>query len=102
MIDRKFTIKASNRGSGAKHTEEDSLLFLAKDKALLPMLRAYKRECKRLGAHTEHLDSIEDLIWRVKKWQTANKNLVKTPDTDPITEAFAFQEGFSTEGESME
>ena len=37
-IDRKYTILAVNPSSGREHTEEDSVLFLPKDRAFLAIL----------------------------------------------------------------
>ena len=79
MIDRKFKILAVNPCKGAIYTEENSMLFCAKDKALVPTLEAYHNECMRLGCGLEHLESIELLISRVGTFQQTEK---RVPDTD--------------------
>ena len=53
MIDRKYKILAVNPCSGNIHTEEDSILFLAKDRGVIRMLDTYLDECKRLKCGPE-------------------------------------------------
>ncbi|MFZ5760963.1 MAG: hypothetical protein ACOY32_15205 [Thermodesulfobacteriota bacterium] len=79
-IDWKYKIKAVNPCSGNEHTEDDSILFLAKDKAVPAMLRAYAAECERMGTNQAHLDSIRLLMARVDDYQS--KSGAKVPDTD--------------------
>ena len=80
MIDRKYKILAVNPCSGNIHTEDDAILFLAKDLAVLPMLVTYAEECSLLGCEDTHIDSINLLIERVEEYQKAHK--IKVPDTD--------------------
>lgn len=80
MIDRKYKILAVNPCSGNVHNEEDSILFLAKDLAVLPMLEAYVEECSLLGCEDTHIDSVTLLIERVEKYQKTITS--KIPDTD--------------------
>lgn len=79
-IDRKYKINAVNPCSGNTHDENDSILFLAKDKAVPAMLRAYREECIRLGANPAHIESIALLIDRVERYQSYIAS--KVPDTD--------------------
>ena len=79
-IDRKYKITAVNPCSGNTHDENDSVLFLAKDKALPAALKAYYWECKRLGSNPAHCESIALLIERVEKYQKDIE--AKVPDTD--------------------
>lgn len=80
MIDRKYKILAVNPCSGNFHTEDDSVLFLAQDLALLPALRKYAEECGLLGCEDAHIESINLLISRIEVYQ---KDVVsKVPDTD--------------------
>lgn len=80
-IDRKYIINAINPCSKNVHTEKDSVLFLAKDKAFLEgALPGYKQKCIELGANPAHIESIDLLIERVKKYQEEIES--KTPDTD--------------------
>lgn len=79
-IDRKYKIDAVNPCSGNTHNENDSILFLAKDKALPDTLRFYRERCRELGANPAHLDSVTLLIGRVEQCQRIFES--KTPDTD--------------------
>ena len=79
-IDRKYQIHAVNPCSRNTHSEYDSILFLAKDKAVPAMLRAYLKESEKLGANPAHLESIGLLIGRVEQYQREVE--AKTPDTD--------------------
>ena len=79
-IDRKYKIHAVNPCSRNTHDEHDSILFLAKDKAVPAMLRAYLKESEKLGANPAHLESIGLLIGRVEQYQREVE--AKTPDTD--------------------
>lgn len=79
-IDRKYRIAAVNPCSGNTHDESDSMLFLAKDKAVPAMLRTYRDESARLGANPAHIESIGLLIERVEQYQRDIE--AKVPDTD--------------------
>lgn len=79
-IDRKYKITAVNPCSGNMHTENDSILFLAKDRAVPAMLRAYRAECELIGANPAHIESIALLIERVEEYQRDTES--KVPDTD--------------------
>ncbi len=78
-IDRKYHIEASNPTSGSHHTEQDSILFLAKDAAVPDMLDAYSQKCIELGCSAHHLKSVELLRERVVKYQAEQGS--KTADT---------------------
>jgi len=80
MIDRKYKILAVNPCSGNIHTEDDSILFSAKDGALPDTLMFYKERCKELGSDENHLESIDLLINRILDFQRGNN--WKIPDTD--------------------
>ena len=84
MIDRKYKILAVNPCSGRVHNEEDSILFLAKDLAVLPMLETYVGECNLLGCEDTHIDSVNLLIERVEEYQKKIK--AEIPDTNSICE----------------
>jgi len=79
-IDWKYQIQAVNPCSKNTHDENDSILFLAKDKAVPAMLRAYLAECERLGTNPAHLEAIALLIGRVEAYQ--RDIAAKVPDTD--------------------
>jgi len=79
VIDRKFIIAAQNPVNGKKYSQDDALLLCAKDRAVPAALRAYKTECKKLGANPEHIESIGLLIGRVEEYQENVE--ARTPDT---------------------
>lgn len=80
-IDRKYQILAINPCSGNTHTQEDAVLFLAKDKAFLEgALPGYRQRCIELGANPAHIESIDLLIERVRVYQEGIES--KVPDTD--------------------
>lgn len=81
-IDRKYKILGKNPVSGTVHTEEDSILFLAKDAAVPHMLEAYSRRCQELGCTSHHLKSVQLLHERVLHYQYSdNDGAIKIPDT---------------------
>ena len=80
MIDRKYKILAINPVSGGIHTEDDAILFLVKDLAVLPMLETYLEECSLLGCEDTHIDSLNLLIERIENYQKIVGT--KIPDTD--------------------
>jgi hypothetical protein len=80
MIDRKFKILAVNPCNGKIYTEENAMLFCAKDLALLGTLHKYMDECIRLNCGEEHIESIGLLIDRVRVFQQTIH--AKVPDTD--------------------
>lgn len=77
-IDRKYQINAVNPVSGRIHSENDSVLFLAKDAAFLSVLPQYLEKCKELGSNPDHLESISLLIDRVGEFQKTSSDV---PDT---------------------
>ena len=80
IIDRKYKILAVNPCNGHIHTEEDSILFVADDKAVPEMLATYRDECKKLRCDGPHLESIRLLQHRVSVRQSQTGG--KIPDTD--------------------
>jgi hypothetical protein len=82
-IDKKFYIIGMNTMTGACHSHEDSVLFLAKDRAFLEgALPGYLAKCIELGADETQIQSLELLIERVRAYQT--KNGSKVPDTPVV------------------
>ncbi len=77
-IDNKYTIIAVNRETGKVCTDRNSILFRAKDLALLPTLKTYLAECIRLECTPEHISGIKNLMDRVFEYQ--QNNPVKIPD----------------------
>ena len=81
-IDRKYQISAVSVEHRHSHSEFDSVLFLAKDKALVPTLQFYYGECIRQGADNNQLLGITLLIERVQRWQLENVDKLKVADID--------------------
>lgn len=79
-VDWKYKIRAVNPCSGNEHTEDDAILFLAKDQAVPAMLRTYLAECQGLGTNPAHLEAIELLLGRVEAFHAERG--AKIPDTD--------------------
>lgn len=79
VIDRKFKLLAVNPVTGKIYTEENAMVFCAKDKALPAALQAYLVECARIGANPDHLKSVGLLIDRVVEYQREIESRV--PDT---------------------
>ena len=84
-LDRKFTISATAIKSGKHYTEENAVLFLAKDRAFALTLPDYVRHCKELGAAPEQVRAAELLLERVVQFQLTHET--KVPDVDPVIEA---------------
>lgn len=82
IIDRKFKFVATNPCKGNVYTEENAMVFCAKDKAVLPMLFAYIEECKSLGCGKEHIESMELLRKRVNDFQGAIESRIPDTETD--------------------
>ena len=80
VIDRKFRFVAVNPCNNHVYTEENGIVFAAKDKALPEALRAYYKECRRLHCDSSHLESVNLLIERIVRFQ-ANVEC-RIPDTD--------------------
>jgi hypothetical protein len=89
-IDRKFTITATAVGSGKRYTEENAVLFLAKDRAFLLTLQDYIKHCRALGAAPEQIQAAQLLFERVRQYQATHET--KVPDVDPVKEASALSE----------
>ena len=79
VIDRKFKLLAVNPVTGKIYTEENAMVFCAKDKAVPAALKAYREECVRYGANPEHIESVGLLIERVELYQRMVETRV--PDT---------------------
>jgi len=61
-VERKFQLLAVCREHGHTYTEIDSILFLAKDKALPATLRFYRDECVKLEADANQVIGVDLLI----------------------------------------
>lgn len=82
-IDRKFKISAVCLAHDHEYTENDGVLFLAKDAAFnRRVMDVYKEEQVKLGAHMRQLKGTELLTERIMNFKARNPHLVKVPDVD--------------------
>ena len=72
IVDRKFKILAVNPCNGNIYTEENSVLFTAKDSGLLPVLQRYLEFCESAGCDSNHIESVELLMGRIRDFQREN------------------------------
>ena len=84
IIDRKFIFTAVNPCNGKHYTQENAIVFAAKDLALVPALVRYRKACVALGCSASHLVSWDMLMQRVKIFQKMIE--CKVPDTDSACE----------------
>jgi hypothetical protein len=85
-IDRKFSIRANSLASGNSYTEEEAVLFLARDRAFALTLPTYLENTKKIGAGPDQIRAVELLMNRVFRYQIENPDKVKVPDVDPDLE----------------
>ena len=81
-IDRKFHFTAVSIKSGKKYTQNNAVLFLAKDECLPELLDTYYAICSRRGVDARQLTAIGLLKNRVIAWQKKNFNKVHLPDVE--------------------
>ena len=84
-VDRKFRFLAVCTEHGHPHSQEDAVVFLAKDKALPETLRYYREKCMELGCQDQQLLGITLLIERVLRWQKLHPTQLKVADVDTDT-----------------
>jgi hypothetical protein len=81
-LDGKFHGVIVKNKDGSIVPQDEWIVFLAKDDALLPTLKFYEKECERIGAQPEQLKAISELIERVAIWRRENMDKCKVPDVD--------------------
>ena len=90
-LDRKFDISALHVTKKTIFTHDESVLFLAKDKLIMPMLWFYFLMCFTLmlvfKVKWPQVKGVKLLIGRVRKWRKANRYLLKYPDINYGNEA---------------
>jgi hypothetical protein len=60
--------------------DEPLMLFRGQDKLLPELLEKYNELCKNAGSPQDQLDKVAQQIEKIKQWQAANPNRLKTPD----------------------
>ena len=81
-LDRKFTFIATKTKDGTTVTQEEGIIFLAKDNLLLPTLKHYYSLCENSEIGIEQLTGVKLLIRRVEAWRKSNPDKCKNPDVD--------------------
>ena len=82
-IDRKFIFTGINPCNKRVYSEQNAVLFAAKDAVFLEYaLPAYLQGCKEKGCGPEHIESIEMLIERVRDFQRESGGRVPDTETD--------------------
>jgi len=79
IVDRKFKFLAVNPCNHNIYTEENAIVFVAKDAGLLPMLDRYLKFCENAGCDSNHIESVELLMGRIRTFQGRE---IKLPDTN--------------------
>jgi hypothetical protein len=82
-LDSKFTGIVQKVSTGDVVPDDQWIVFLATDKALVPTLQFYQQQCVELGAEAPQLASLGALIQRVVAWQQANPGKLKVADVKP-------------------
>lgn len=79
-LDAKFygTIRKVKDGSFV--SDDEYIVFLAKDDAFAAILPAYRDKCAELGADAEQLAAVDRMIERLESWRAAHPNRCKVPD----------------------
>jgi hypothetical protein len=79
-LDAKFSGVIFKIKDGSIVTDDEYVVFLAKDAAFWNTLNFYYEECKRLGADKEQLAAVSRMLERLRTWRDANHNRIKVPD----------------------
>ncbi len=82
-LDGKFHGIIAKNKDGSIVGQDEWIVFLAKDNALLPTLRFYREECIRIGADASQVNACTELIERVEAWRDFNLTACKVPDVEP-------------------
>lgn len=61
-------------------SDDEYVVFLAKDNAFAITLQYYRDCCIRLGADQEQINAVERMIKRVEEWRHNNLDKLKVPD----------------------
>lgn len=64
-------------------SQDQWMVFLAKDNAVPAMLAFYEAECLRQGAEPAQIEAVARLRRRVDAWRVENPQLCKVADVEP-------------------
>lgn len=76
-LDGKFYGVIHRHKDHAVEPPDSWILFVARDNALIPTLKFYKEECRRIGADQSQLVAIDELIFRVAQWRSEHPDQCK-------------------------
>ena len=79
-LDAKFygtILKAKN---DQRVTDDEYVVFLAKDNAFAAMLPIYRAKCVELGCDAEQIAAVDAMIDRLATWRAANPHKLKNPE----------------------
>jgi hypothetical protein len=79
-LDAKFYGAIYKAKDNSSVSDDQYMVFLAKDNAFPATLAFYLEECVRLGADAEHIESVMRTQRRLNEWREANPDLCKVPD----------------------
>jgi hypothetical protein len=90
-IDRKFTFSGFCTEHHAAHVVDhlNAVVFLARDRALVPTLHFYQTRLYQLHADLRQIEGVRLLIERVERWQAEHPEELKVPDVDNTPEGLA-------------
>lgn len=61
-------------------SDDEYVVFLAKDNAFAKILPLYRDACIELGADIEQVQAVNGMIDRLQAWRHANPDRLKVPD----------------------
>ncbi len=79
-LDAKFSGVIFKIKDGSIVSDDEYVVFLAKDTAFANILPAYRAECVALGADQEQIAAVDRMMVRLRQWRQANPSRLKVPD----------------------
>jgi len=79
-LDAKFSGVIFKIKDGSIVSDDEYVVFLAKDTAFYETLPTYRRKCIELGADQEQIAAVDRMIARATDWRHANPDRCKVPD----------------------
>lgn len=79
-LDAKFSGVIFKIKDGTIVSDDEYVVFLAKDTAFANTLPAYRAECVKLGADQEQIAAVDRMALRLKDWRKAYPDRLKVPD----------------------
>ena len=79
-LDAKFYGIVRKVKDGSIVTDDEYMVFLAKDNAFAAILPLYRDKCVELGCDAEQIASINRGLDRLNAWRDANPDRCKDPD----------------------